>query len=241
MTLLDSLKRYTTVVADTGDIEAIAAHKPQDATTNPSLLYQAAQKPQYQHLVEAALRDAAPVDPEAAELSGRLTAVAEEAADVAREVRSWRERVRADPERLEEVRERLQALAQSELELFRGQPGGDPEGHVEWIPRGVDLAQSTVAQHAELGPAFGGDRVDGPRRKLAPLLRAHRLDQSLGFELVQRVVERAGPNLAPCLDVDHLRPTPDLVSIHRAASGEGAQHQEADHAHRFESSLSSSA
>jgi len=59
MTLLDSLKRYTTVVADTGDIEAIAAHKPQDATTNPSLLYQAAQKPQYQHLVEAALRDAA--------------------------------------------------------------------------------------------------------------------------------------------------------------------------------------
>src|SRR3954451_21042807 len=59
MTLLDSLKRYTTVVADTGDIAAIAAHKPQDATTNPSLLYQAAQKPQYQHLVEAALKDAA--------------------------------------------------------------------------------------------------------------------------------------------------------------------------------------
>lgn len=58
MSLLDSLKRYTTVVADTGDIDAIAAHKPQDATTNPSLLYQAAQKPQYQHLVDAALRDA---------------------------------------------------------------------------------------------------------------------------------------------------------------------------------------
>jgi transaldolase len=59
MTLLESLKRYTTVVADTGDIDAIAAHKPQDATTNPSLLYQAAQKPQYQHLVDAALNDAA--------------------------------------------------------------------------------------------------------------------------------------------------------------------------------------
>ena len=58
MNLLESLKRYTTVVADTGDIEAIAAHKPQDATTNPSLLFQAAQKPQYQHLVEQALRDA---------------------------------------------------------------------------------------------------------------------------------------------------------------------------------------
>lgn len=57
MTLLESLKRYTTVVADTGDIEAIGIHKPQDATTNPSLLYQAAQKPQYQHLVEKAIRD----------------------------------------------------------------------------------------------------------------------------------------------------------------------------------------
>lgn len=55
MNLLESLKRFTTVVADTGDIEAIAAHKPQDATTNPSLLLQAAQKPQYQELVDEAL------------------------------------------------------------------------------------------------------------------------------------------------------------------------------------------
>src|SRR6202050_1141215 len=53
--LLESLNRYTTVVADTGDFEAIAAHKPQDATTNPSLLFQAAQKPHYQHLVDEAL------------------------------------------------------------------------------------------------------------------------------------------------------------------------------------------
>lgn len=52
MTLLESLKKYTTVVADTGDIEAIARHRPQDATTNPSLLYQAAQMPAYRHLVE---------------------------------------------------------------------------------------------------------------------------------------------------------------------------------------------
>jgi transaldolase len=55
MNILDSLKRYTTVVADTGDFEAIAEHKPQDATTNPSLLFQAAQKPHYQHLVDEAL------------------------------------------------------------------------------------------------------------------------------------------------------------------------------------------
>jgi len=54
MTLLESLKKYTTVVADTGDIQAIAHHRPQDATTNPSLLYQAAQKPEYRNLVDQA-------------------------------------------------------------------------------------------------------------------------------------------------------------------------------------------
>ncbi len=54
MSLLDSLKKYTIVVADTGDIEAIARHRPQDATTNPSLLFHAAQMPIYRHLVEEA-------------------------------------------------------------------------------------------------------------------------------------------------------------------------------------------
>lgn len=54
MTLLQSLQKYTTVVADTGDIEAIARHRPQDATTNPSLLFHAAQMPAYRHLVEEA-------------------------------------------------------------------------------------------------------------------------------------------------------------------------------------------
>ena len=54
MTILESLKKYTVVVADTGDIQAIARVKPQDATTNPSLLFSAAQRPEYQHLVQAA-------------------------------------------------------------------------------------------------------------------------------------------------------------------------------------------
>ena len=54
MTLLESLKQYPTVVADPGDIEAIAQHRPQDATTNPSLIFQAAQMPAYLHLVEEA-------------------------------------------------------------------------------------------------------------------------------------------------------------------------------------------
>src|SRR5215469_4224378 len=64
MRLLDSLKKYTTVVADTGDIEAIARHRPQDATTNPSLLFQAAQMPAYRHLVEEATEAAAAQDGE---------------------------------------------------------------------------------------------------------------------------------------------------------------------------------
>src|SRR5260370_28797239 len=54
MTLLESLKKYTTVVADTGDIEASARHRPQDANTHPSLLYHAAQMPMYRRLVEEA-------------------------------------------------------------------------------------------------------------------------------------------------------------------------------------------
>ena len=54
MNLLESLKQYTTVVADTGDIEAIARHRPQDATTNPSLLLHAAQMPIYRRLVDEA-------------------------------------------------------------------------------------------------------------------------------------------------------------------------------------------
>jgi len=55
MNLLESLKRWTTVVADTGDAAAIAQYKPQDATTNPSLIYQAAQKPEYAKILEGAI------------------------------------------------------------------------------------------------------------------------------------------------------------------------------------------
>jgi transaldolase len=53
-TQLDALREVTTVVADTGDIEAIKKYQPVDATTNPSLLYKAAQLPQYASLLEQA-------------------------------------------------------------------------------------------------------------------------------------------------------------------------------------------
>ena len=54
-TLLEQLRGMTTVVADTGDIEAIREVKPQDATTNPSLITAAAQMPQYQPIVDEVL------------------------------------------------------------------------------------------------------------------------------------------------------------------------------------------
>lgn len=55
MSQLDELKRITTVVADSGDIEAVRRFQPQDATTNPSLILKAAAIPQYQSLIDDAL------------------------------------------------------------------------------------------------------------------------------------------------------------------------------------------
>ncbi len=54
---LDQLKQFTKVVADTGDFETVKDFKPQDATTNPSLIYAATQKENYNHLLEKVLTD----------------------------------------------------------------------------------------------------------------------------------------------------------------------------------------
>ena len=56
MNHLESLKLYTVVVADTGDMEAMTKFRPRDATTNPSLLLKAAQMPRYRPLVDEALK-----------------------------------------------------------------------------------------------------------------------------------------------------------------------------------------
>src|SRR5690625_7263694 len=52
---LEQLRQLSTVVADTGDIEAIGRFRPQDATTNPSLLLKAASLPAYGDVIDAAL------------------------------------------------------------------------------------------------------------------------------------------------------------------------------------------
>ena len=54
---LEQLKKFTKVVADTGDFESIRDFKPQDATTNPSLIFAATQKAQYAHLLEEVLAE----------------------------------------------------------------------------------------------------------------------------------------------------------------------------------------
>lgn len=56
MNLLEQLKTYTKVVADTGDFESIINYKPLDATTNPSLIFAASQQEKYQHLVFDAIQ-----------------------------------------------------------------------------------------------------------------------------------------------------------------------------------------
>ena len=55
---LESLRQYTTIVADTGDFESIREYTPQDATTNPSLILKAAQMTEYEELVEKVLTEA---------------------------------------------------------------------------------------------------------------------------------------------------------------------------------------
>ncbi|NYE61320.1 transaldolase [Duganella sp. 1224] len=57
MNQLEQLKQYTTVVADTGDFQAIQQYTPRDATTNPSLILKAVQKDEYKPLLEKAVRD----------------------------------------------------------------------------------------------------------------------------------------------------------------------------------------
>jgi transaldolase len=66
---LEQLKQFTDVVADTGDIEAIRLYKPMDATTNPSLVYKAAQMPQYQDLLTASINASKSVANSAQQLS----------------------------------------------------------------------------------------------------------------------------------------------------------------------------
>ena len=54
---LSSLKKYTTVVADTGDFQSMNEYQPQDATTNPSLILKASQQKEYQYILDQAIKE----------------------------------------------------------------------------------------------------------------------------------------------------------------------------------------
>ncbi len=69
---LSQLKELTTIVIDTGDIDAIKQYTPIDATTNPSLLFNAAQKPQYKHLVEDAIKYGRKMDGDAKQQANHI-------------------------------------------------------------------------------------------------------------------------------------------------------------------------
>ena len=68
---LDGLKRHSVIVADTGDIESIARFGPQDATTNPSLIFKAAQDLRYRPIIDEAIESA----PAGTDADARLGAV----------------------------------------------------------------------------------------------------------------------------------------------------------------------
>ena len=57
MNSLDQLKQFTTVVADTGDFESMREFEPQDATTNPTLIYKAVQQDEYRPILDQVLKD----------------------------------------------------------------------------------------------------------------------------------------------------------------------------------------
>jgi len=54
---LDQLKRFTRVVADTGDFGTIKEYAPEDATTNPTLILKAAQMPEYKYVIDKAIAE----------------------------------------------------------------------------------------------------------------------------------------------------------------------------------------
>src|SRR6266478_9059376 len=69
---LEQLKRFTKVVADTGDFATLKEYAPQDATTKPSLIFKAAQLPEYQYLIQKAITDGRSANLDRAGLIGRI-------------------------------------------------------------------------------------------------------------------------------------------------------------------------
>ena len=87
--VLDSLKKYSVVVADTGDIDAVAKWRPQDTTTNPSLLLAAAQDPRYRAIVKLGGRTSRAPGPAVRQLSAARSSSTSPAASPPRWMRAF--------------------------------------------------------------------------------------------------------------------------------------------------------
>ena len=70
---LDQLRTMTTIVADTGDMESIRAYQPTDSTTNPTLIFKAAQLPAYAYLFDEAIAWGRKAGASPAAVTDRLT------------------------------------------------------------------------------------------------------------------------------------------------------------------------
>src|SRR5262249_8253690 len=111
-------------------------------------------------------------------------AVAEEAADVSRDVRGWRERVRADPARLSEVNERLQALGQLERKYGEGEEGG--LAYLEQARSRLAALEGAVEERASLDAE--AEALSSDERRLAAGITAVR--------------EEAAPRLAAAVEAE---------------------------------------
>ena len=155
----------------------------------------------------AALRDAGSIDPAAAALSDRAAGLAAEAAELARDVRTWREALRADPERQREVADRLLALRSLERKYGDGE-----EGILAYLERarqrlstlaGAEGERDGLEAEARHAEAVGDEltsRISGRRTEAAPeLSTALQVElHELGMEGAALAVQLvAQPELGP--------------------------------------------
>ncbi len=139
----------------------------------------------------AALREAAGLDPGAAELAGRAAALADEAAELGRDVRAYAERLAVDPARLQEVLSRLAALRDLERKYGDGPEEvlaflGAARARLAELARAGDEREELAGRAAALEREVGdlAARVSAGRRKAAPLLARALRDEvrELGME-----------------------------------------------------------
>jgi DNA repair protein RecN (Recombination protein N) len=145
-------------------------------------------------IAAAALEEAGRVDPGAVDLARRAASLSEEAADLARELRAYREGVQVDPTRLASVRERLQALRGLERKYGEGEEGilaylAQARAELASLGRADEQRQRLEQEVAELGERWThlAGELSAARVEAAP-----RLADAVGREMRELGMEGAG-------------------------------------------------